>query len=205
MVTSSDRTYLTKLLEKGNEDPKATLMHVQTLVQQYPYFQALHHLGWQIADKHLQDQAPALLHSCAVHTKNRLHLIPTPGNQEEENIVLAQNIDAADEVMSFVDWLHQIDGSVSNESNQDRLIDKFIATSPKITALKTKTEKKDLTKKQDFDDKSLMTETLAEVYLKQGKFKNAINAYEILALKYPEKSGFFADQIKKIKKAQNHS
>jgi hypothetical protein len=44
-----------------------------------------------------------------------------------------------------------------------------------------------------------MTETLAEVYVKQGKLKKAKKAYEILALKYPEKSSFFANQIKKIK------
>ena len=39
----------------------------------------------------------------------------------------------------------------------------------------------------------------------KGNLKNAINAYEILALKYPEKSSLFADQIKEIKKAQNQS
>ena len=50
-----------------------------------------------------------------------------------------------------------------------------------------------------------MTETLAEVYFKQGKLKKAIKAYEILALKYPEKSGFFADQIQKITNTQNES
>ena len=48
------------------------------------------------------------------------------------------------------------------------------------------------------DSKELMTETLARVYLEQGKYKNAIQAYRILSLKYPEKSSFFADQIKAV-------
>jgi hypothetical protein len=107
--------------------------------------------------------------------------------------------------MSFVDWLHQVDDSLPKETNQERLIDKFIADTPKIDLVKTENKTVDLTQKQQFDDKSLMTETLAQIYVKQGKFKNAINAYEILALKYPEKSSLFADQIKKIKKAQNQS
>jgi hypothetical protein len=41
---------------------------------------------------------------------------------------------------------------------------------------------------------------LAEIYLKQALWDKAINAYEVLSLKYPEKSGFFADRIKEIKK-----
>ena len=50
-----------------------------------------------------------------------------------------------------------------------------------------------------------MTETLAMVYLQQKNYKKAIQAYKILSLKNPEKSGFFADQIRAIKKimAQN--
>ena len=43
-----------------------------------------------------------------------------------------------------------------------------------------------------------MTETLARIYLEQKKYTKAIKSYEILSLKYPEKSGFFADQIKAI-------
>ena len=46
----------------------------------------------------------------------------------------------------------------------------------------------------------LMTETLAKVFVKQKKFINAIQAYQVLNLKYPKKNSFFADQIKKIKK-----
>jgi hypothetical protein len=53
------------------------------------------------------------------------------------------------------------------------------------------------------EDKSyLMTETLARVYLEQKKYSKAIQAYEILILKYPEKSSFFADRILDIKNIQ---
>jgi hypothetical protein len=50
---------------------------------------------------------------------------------------------------------------------------------------------------------TLVTETLARVYIKQGHFKKAIQAYEILRLKYPEKSSFFASRISDIKKLSN--
>ena len=49
-----------------------------------------------------------------------------------------------------------------------------------------------------------MTETLAQVYLEQKKYKKAIQAYKILSLKYPEQSGFFADRIKAVKKLQKN-
>jgi len=51
--------------------------------------------------------------------------------------------------------------------------------------------------------KSLMTETLARVYLQQKNYKKAIQAYKILILKNPEKSGYFADKIRAIEKLTN--
>ena len=65
---------------------------------------------------------------------------------------------------------------------------------------------KDLKNEEDLSEKSwssndeLMTETLAKVFVKQKKFKKAIEAYQILGLKYPEKNSLFANQIKVIKK-----
>ncbi len=50
-----------------------------------------------------------------------------------------------------------------------------------------------------------MTETLAKVYLEQKKYKKALQAFKILSLKYPEKSGFFADQIRAVKKLQKEN
>ena len=44
-----------------------------------------------------------------------------------------------------------------------------------------------------------MTETLAKIYVKQGKYEDALKAYKILCLKYPEKISLFANQIDFIK------
>jgi hypothetical protein len=50
-----------------------------------------------------------------------------------------------------------------------------------------------------------MTETLAKVFLEQKKYHKAIQAYEILILKYPEKSSLFADRIIEIKNLQQNN
>ncbi|WP_335966489.1 hypothetical protein [Galbibacter sp. PAP.153] len=81
-----------------------------------------------------------------------------------------------------------------------KLIDKFIENNPKIPPVSDKISKVNLAKENMVEKSELMTETLARVYLEQKKYKKAIQAYKILSLKYPEKSGFFADQINAIKK-----
>ncbi|TQD39665.1 hypothetical protein [Haloflavibacter putidus] len=81
------------------------------------------------------------------------------------------------------------------------LIDNFIANNPKIKPSKEKTfPPVSLEKNQPSQE--LMTETLARVYLEQKNYEKAIQAYNILILKNPEKSSLFADQIRAIKKLQ---
>ena len=203
-MVSHQRTYLTKLREKGDADPVGTLEHINTLIQQYPYFQALHHLGWQIARDNTLAEEQSLLETCSLHSKNRLHLILNPESEQEEISIAAQQ-NSNDEVRSFVEWLQEINETIPRHNEESRLIDKFIANAPKMMVSKSDENQEDLTQKQQFDEQTLMTETLAEVYFKQGKLVKAKNAYEILALKYPEKSGFFADQIRKITNVQNEN
>ena len=91
------------------------------------------------------------------------------------------------------------------KDKKTKLIDKFIETSPKISPLKPGvvfTPNLELNKE---DHSYLMTETLAKVYLEQKKYLKAIQAYEILILKYPEKSSFFVNRIKDIKIVQQNN
>ena len=118
---------------------------------------------------------------------------------------------------SFSEWLKlsSIKPVERNSENEDQqkdsdnsrkqkfdLIDKFIASNPKISPVKETTSALNLAKRNLAEKSELMTETLAKVYLEQKKYKKAIQAYKILSLKYPEKSGFFADQIRAVKKLQ---
>lgn len=85
------------------------------------------------------------------------------------------------------------------------LIDKFIELNPKIPPISPSKEVAQLVPEKPEDHSFLMTETLARVYLEQKKFQKAIQAYEILILKYPEKSSFFADRILQIKEIQQNT
>lgn len=85
------------------------------------------------------------------------------------------------------------------------LIDKFIETNPKIVGDKSIPPTPPRADRNNQDTSYLMTETLARVYLEQKKYSRAIQAYEILILKYPEKSVFFADRISDIKILQQNN
>ena len=118
-----------------------------------------------------------------------------------------------DESYSFNQWLQltkikPINRSKSKNTQSQKqeknikLINDFIEKSPKINPKESPENLVDLSKKSSVELESLMTETLARVYLEQKNYDKAIRSYKILSLKYPEKSALFADQIKAIKKLQ---
>ncbi len=85
------------------------------------------------------------------------------------------------------------------------IIDRFIEANPKISPAKNTSTISLISERNSQDNSYLMTETLAKVYLEQKKYQKAIQAYEILILKYPEKSHFFADRILDIKTLQQNN
>lgn len=143
----------------------------------------------------------------------------------EEKLELGKPLDfSISEKHSFQEWLQIskfrpiireeeiIDEQIAIEVSFDKqkkneIIDKFIESSPKITPIKHDTS---ITasinlEPSSSDNSYLMTETLARVYLEQKKYQKAIQAYQILILKYPEKSSFFANRILDIKNLQQNN
>jgi len=92
-----------------------------------------------------------------------------------------------------------------NKKKKFKLIDKFISENPKISPVKNSPLKGNLAKAQMIQSESLMTETLARIYVEQKNYKKAIQSYKILSLKYPEKSSFFANQIRAVEQLQEQN
>jgi hypothetical protein len=82
-----------------------------------------------------------------------------------------------------------------------QIIDKIIESDPgriKLTQSKFYTPASD-SKQSLVENEHLVTETLAKIYALQGNISKAIRAYEILSLKFPQKSVYFASLIEKLK------
>lgn len=124
----------------------------------------------------------------------------------------AKPIERSEEISEKKNKPSKVSSEASTQEEKERkyeLIDKFIQERPKIIPSENtansnkKEEQKNLATPYTQPSDSLMTETLAKVYLQQKNYKKAIQAYKILILKNPEKSGFFADQIRAIDKLIN--
>ena len=85
---------------------------------------------------------------------------------------------------------------------QNEIIDNFIKTEPRITSLAQVSKdppSKDLSERSIKAPAGLVSENLANIMLKQGKTDKAIEIYEKLILKYPEKKSYFAEKIENLK------
>jgi len=108
---------------------------------------------------------------------------------------------ASKPVMEQTDSTDNIDENELKRQQQSELIDKFIIANPRIEQGKDKNlyPVTDLAAPYLEEKGGLVTETLARIYVSQEYYSKAIAIYEKLCLKYPEKSSYFATQIKKVK------
>ena len=84
------------------------------------------------------------------------------------------------------------------------LIDDFLANGNERITLDLKGEAEVAeapeTAEENFAEQSFFTETLANIYIKQGKYEKALEIIRRLCLEYPNKNRYFADQIRFLEK-----
>ena len=93
------------------------------------------------------------------------------------------------------------DSQEPEEKKKEDVIERFIQTEPQINRGKAiEYVAGNMAKESLEEDLNLVTETMAKLYVKQGKLDKARKAYKKLIELYPEKSIYFATQLKNLNK-----
>ena len=197
-MVDGPKNLLSKIIKNFNPEDEKQTLELKKILNSYPYFQFVSAYLLKTLKIQGKESFNELLPKTALLSNNRKLLSDWLISSQE--IVTPEN--SKMEKYSFLDWFDIINDEVPKVEKKLDLIDQFIKNSPKIEFSndeKTETQIMIDTKIKD----QLITETLAKIYVSQKKFNKAIKAYDILSLKYPKKSSFFADQIVYIKKLKN--
>ena len=123
----------------------------------------------------------------------------------EEN--LPEQTVAKDESTAEIDTKPTIEEQIEKRKNdrnkKANLIDKFIESKARIVPKKDYHSDNKLSTESIIEDEELFTEQLAKIYIKQGHLEKALETYEKLYLKYPEKNIYFATRIEYVKRLMN--
>ena len=133
---------------------------------------------------------------------------PKPAAKAKQEVVLKPTLatealpSAVTGLSPFAQFVARLSNAAPVGPNAEDLIDEFLSTNPRISPL----EKRDKDASEPIVRiessalvTGLVTETLARLYADQGHAAKAIQAYEILKLRVPEKSLIFAARIEALR------
>jgi tetratricopeptide (TPR) repeat protein len=198
-----------------------TLPHLQELTERYPGFET----GWMLYLKNLKNISDASfeqeLINGAIRIQNRrkLYLFLNHSDDQTDQVTTDLASPIKDEVYDLIfpteyrleenteEPVQKIASSIPHKPGKGvRLIDKFLEAQPKMPQIKDVESASPAERKTTQEDvnEDFVTETLASIYAQQGYYKKAVQIFEKLSLKYPEKSTYFAAQIEKVKHLMNN-
>jgi hypothetical protein len=132
-------------------------------------------------------------------------LTETPSEQSEKDNTLAETSEDDDNNLLLTAVLEADNDEepplTEKQKAQKQIIDSFINSKVGIIKADPDTSehsKIDLAKESGQLSGKVISENFAKVLAQQGKINKAIEMYEKLSLKYPEKSSYFASLIKKL-------
>ena len=195
MVKIDKKSFL-RVLNNPNKINKDNYKSFLKLSKDYPFFNSVHLINLFISKKFSSIEYEKNLKNFSLKFIDRKYLyniLKDDGFFTKKEVIEIINDLKTTELKnknSFLEWISKTKSVENIQPSKNFGIDKSFISNLKY---KQKNKSNKITK-EDF-----MTETLAKVYLKQNKLNEALKAYKILSLKYPEKISLFADQIKFIK------
>jgi len=182
-VYVSDRKVLFRLIEAA---------HYRLKVQEKPQ---------QVTKEEKESRTVALIDSF-------LDSIPDDRDKEEKSN--KRKPTPADAAVDYVSYLLEVESEEEKRAAGDmpqmkgqELIDDFISKDGGKIELKETPEYIPESEAEDSEndaDSGFFTETLAQIYIKQGKYDKALEIIKRLNLIYPKKNRYFADQIRFLEK-----
>lgn len=118
---------------------------------------------------------------------------------------------ATDATTDYAAFLLQMEDAQSEQQETApqrdlALIDDFIENQTERIVLSTEPEPipetQEITTEQPEAEEDYFTETLAKIYIQQGRYEKAIEIIRKLHLVYPKKNRYFADQIRFLQKLE---
>ncbi|MEN0016190.1 MAG: hypothetical protein AAF706_01045 [Bacteroidota bacterium] len=197
---------------------------LQTLVRSYPYFQIVYTLLAKHAYEDSVTKAQRAVELAAVYAPDRGYLksllegkvhLPQPCSGPREDLhTAAQLAPRHQKSPAPCDFINSHVSQIHNRAKQKitktkgveqlEIIKKFIrqrnggAQRTLTRESKQQAAQVDLTQATSKLYDELVTESLAEILVKQGKLQSAIDMYTKLALKFPEKSCYFSQRKESI-------
>ena len=189
---------LIQLVEQPDKFRQEDLPELQALVNDYPYcqtFQMLYAKALYLFDNENYNKELAKIALSVNRTQLFYFIHQNYAEKTEKNQLLAAEFD----YLAYLENLEPIEAEQKQPNKNDILIDSFIEKNPKIQPSKLDENLSQIIDNELIErgiEDECFSETLAKIYIKQKKYEKAIKIFEKLNLKYPEKSIYFADQIR---------
>lgn len=196
------------------------IMLLENNTKRHPYFQ----LGYTLIAKGIYTKAPEIAHDAvrkaAIYALSRNALRKVIENEIDWNVgsqlKFTENStenkfsqDPIEEELKREKLEEELIEAIAKpalkniQDEQLAIIEEFIKKEPRIQPIRTlgsNEEIEDLSERSTTLNSPLQTESYARILVKQGRFEYAIEVYQKLLAKNPEKSAYFAEKIAEIQK-----